>query len=569
MTSDGDSQASRVDGGESTLSFEPILSGYDTISIKRKIASFSPYKIALFTVDIVSAVGGFWLGLWLTGWAPVVRQDLNAAIGFVIVSLTVIAFFPAHHLYSYHIIFSGKKHLINLVKSFCWSVLTLGIILFLFNSFVLLTGNYVVFITCLSAVAVAFLFLGRFLWSHLLDFLMSIGMAFLIFGMTGLAWHHGIPAFMADSLAFAFYFFLTAVMLLAGRGFLVHVVYNRWLRRYFRRQMVIAGSDREAQKIANYILDHNAPFWIVGTVGREADSGLECSMRKGCLGELEKLPKIVREFKIDDIIITDENIAKQTLVSLLDFCTSAGIDAWFPPKLMPIIDIKLNSDNFCGLPMIRLCVQKNTWWFNKIKHGLDALITLPLFIISLPLFLAIAVAIKIDSRGPVFYRARAVGKNGRIFSMYKFRSMTDNSSHEVHKNYVTRLIKGEIGKEDATDQPLKITEDPRVTRVGKVLRKFSLDELPQLINVIKGDMSLIGPRPCLPYECELYKDWYKKRFSVRAGITGLWQVAGRSEVSFEDMILLDLYYIYNRSLAMDFNILFETIFVVLQKRGAF
>jgi lipopolysaccharide/colanic/teichoic acid biosynthesis glycosyltransferase len=105
--------------------------------------------------------------------------------------------------------------------------------------------------------------------------------------------------------------------------------------------------------------------------------------------------------------------------------------------------------------------------------------------------------------------------------------------------------------------------------VGNILRKLSLDELPQLINVIKGDMSLVGPRPCLPYEFEVYQDWYKRRVSVRAGISGLWQVTGRSEVSFEDMILLDLYYIYNRSLLLDFNILFETIFVVLGKKGAY
>jgi lipopolysaccharide/colanic/teichoic acid biosynthesis glycosyltransferase len=115
---------------------------------------------------------------------------------------------------------------------------------------------------------------------------------------------------------------------------------------------------------------------------------------------------------------------------------------------------------------------------------------------------------------------------------------------------------------------LKITNDPRVTWIGRILRRTSLDELPQIINVLKGEMSLVGPRPCLPYEYEIYKDWHKKRTSVRPGITGLWQVVGRSEVSFEDMILLDLYYIFNRSFELDLNILFETIFVVLKKKGA-
>jgi len=153
--------------------------------------------------------------------------------------------------------------------------------------------------------------------------------------------------------------------------------------------------------------------------------------------------------------------------------------------------------------------------------------------------------------------------------MYKFRSMYTDQSSDIHKQYVTKLIKGEIGRQGEQKGPLKITNDPRVTRVGRILRKLSLDELPQLINVLRGEMSLIGPRPCLPYEYEIYKDWHKKRNSVRPGITGLWQVTGRSEVSFEEMILLDLYYIYNRNLMLDLSILYETIFVVLGKKGAF
>ena len=187
--------------------------------------------------------------------------------------------------------------------------------------------------------------------------------------------------------------------------------------------------------------------------------------------------------------------------------------------------------------------------------------------VALPILLTSALAIALDSRGPVFYRPRAIGKGGRPFTMFKFRSMFTDASKSLHQDYVTKLIKGEI-RQDPSGQPLKITNDPRVTRVGGFLRKTSLDELPQLINVLKGDMSLVGPRPCLPYEWEIYKDWHKKRSAVRPGITGLWQVVGRSEVSFEDMIILDLYYIYNRSFDLDLSILFETIFVVLKKKGA-
>jgi exopolysaccharide biosynthesis polyprenyl glycosylphosphotransferase len=432
-----------------------------------------------------------------------------------------------------------------------------------------LKGNFYIFSGILLAGAVVVLLLSRYLWSHFLNFLMALGMAFLIVGMTGLVCKAGIPVFMANTLVISICFLLAIFLISAIRITLVHVVFNKWLRRHFRRQVVIAGSNSEADRIIRYIVDHNAPFWVVGTVGPEFNCGLKNSLGKGCLGDVDKLPAIVSQFKIDDIIITDEDIDKPTLVSVLDFCTAAGINAWFPPKLLPIINIKLYLDNFCGLPMIRLCSQKNTWLFNKIKHTLDALITLLLFILQLPLFLLISLAVKLESPGPVFYRAQAVGKNGRVFTMYKFRSMRMDTDSEIHKNYVTKLIKGEIAKGAGDDKPLKITDDPRVTRVGNILRKLSLDELPQLINVLKGDMSLVGPRPCLPYEYEVYQDWYKRRVSVRAGISGLWQVTGRSEVSFEDMILLDLYYIYNRSLVLDFNILFETIFVVLGKKGAY
>ena len=172
-----------------------------------------------------------------------------------------------------------------------------------------------------------------------------------------------------------------------------------------------------------------------------------------------------------------------------------------------------------------------------------------LIIFSIPM-LIITLAIKLGSKGPVFYRQIRVGMDQKEFEILKFRTMKEDAEQDSGPKWSTQ-------------------DDPRRTKIGRILRSTSLDELPQFINVLKGQMSLVGPRPCLPYEYEIYKEWYKKRTSVRPGITGLWQVAGRSEVSFEDMILLDLYYIYNRSLMMDFSIMYETIFVVLAKKGAY
>lgn len=527
------------------------------------------FKLALFFNDVSLTIFGFCLGLWITGWDAVVFDDFYKTIAFLILGLPVIAYFQPYHLYDYHLLFLINKHLKNLLKSFSLAALTIGVVLFVLSHTAFLRENYLAFMIILFLSAVGSVFADRFFRIPQMNILMPLGMALLILGFAGLLFKEGIPYFMENERLVFSSFLLAAGLLSINRIFLVHLVFSKWLRRRFRRQVVIVGQDRDADGIARHIIGYNAPFWISGTVGTTKQSSLVSGVEKKCLGGLLSLPNIVRENKIDELIVTDDTLHKKTLISLLDYCTSFGISVWFPPKLMPIIDIKLYIDNFCGLPMIRLGAKKNDWIFSKLKHAFDTLLSLPLLLMLSPLLLLIAVAIKIDSRGSIFYLANAVDKNARNFKMYKFRSMKIDQDHQIHKNFVTQLIKGKIGIRNEKGQTLKITEDPRITRVGKIIRKFSLDELPQIINVLKGEMSLVGPRPCLPYEFEIYPDWYKKRVHVRPGITGLWQVTGRSEVAFEDMILLDLYYIYNRNFVLDLQILFETVSVVLEKKGAY
>ncbi len=208
-----------------------------------------------------------------------------------------------------------------------------------------------------------------------------------------------------------------------ARLFLVHIVFTKWLRRYFRQQALVIGTNEEATTITNHVVRLNAPFWIAGVVGSRPLDHSQTLARKECLGELRDLPAIVEKEKIDNIIVTDEDIEKPVLISLLDFATSEGLTVWFPPNLLPIIAMKLIPDNFCGLPMIRLCSQKHSWLFSKMKYALDAMITLPATVLLFPFFAAIALAIKANSKGPVFYRANAIGKNGQAFTMFKFRSM--------------------------------------------------------------------------------------------------------------------------------------------------
>lgn len=213
------------------------------------------------------------------------------------------------------------------------------------------------------------------------------------------------------------------------------------------------------------------------------------------------------------------------------------------------------------------------------KRCLDFALATLLLVALLPLLLLIALLIKLDSRGPVLFAQQRVGAvrkrlghRGiwliRNFTIYKFRSMADKVSSAAHEAYIRDFVSGKAEAGPETDGKFKLTNDPRVTRIGRVLRKLSLDELPQLLNVLKGEMSLVGPRPVPPYEVACYRDGDHKRLAALPGITGLWQVKGRCRVSFEEMVRMDVDYIRRASLSLDLKLLFLTIPAVLSKRGA-
>lgn len=536
------------------------------LSVDLRDARFSIYKLILFFLDFLTITLGFYLSAVFSS-GVIVWGDIINYVLFAIFSLTILCFFPNFGLYNYHNIFYQKRHIKKLLKAFGLSVISFAFIYFAFDYSISLEGKAGYVIIAIAGIAI--LLISRFFWSHILDISRAFGISFIVIGIISMLSPDETPQMIMDMVLIPAGICLAAVINIVCRSVMVQYVFNRILRRYFRRQIAVVGSDKEAEDIVSKIIEQNAPFYVKGIFCGQEVQCLDSCVPKNRLGNLRDLPAIAESTEINEIIVTDETIDQQTLTSLLDYCTSKGKTIWFPPKLLPIIDMKLYIDNFCGIPMIRLCSQKNVWLFNKVKYSIDALIGLPIFMVLLPLFIILGIIIKTNSKGPVFYRAKAIGKNGRNFVMFKFRSMRVDSSNDKHKEYVTKMIKGEIDYEGKKDKVFKITDDPRVTSIGKFIRKFSIDELPQIINVLKGDMSLVGPRPCLPYEYEAYEDWHKKRLSVRPGITGLWQVAGRSAVTFEDMIILDLYYIYNRSISMDMGIIYETIYTILGKKGAY
>lgn len=206
-----------------------------------------------------------------------------------------------------------------------------------------------------------------------------------------------------------------------------------------------------------------------------------------------------------------------------------------------------------------------------VKRCADVILGALGLILFSPLFLTIAVAIKLTSKGAVLYTQERVGQFGRLFKLLKFRSMYVNSSRTIHECYVTSFISGNVSSDDnAYKHVFKIVEDPRVTPLGRFIRKWSMDEMPQFVNVLKGDMSLVGPRPPLPYEVHKYGSWHRRRIiEAKPGLTGLWQVNGRSKLTFDDMVRLDLTYIKHASMWLDLKILLKTPIAVMSGDGAY
>jgi lipopolysaccharide/colanic/teichoic acid biosynthesis glycosyltransferase len=203
-----------------------------------------------------------------------------------------------------------------------------------------------------------------------------------------------------------------------------------------------------------------------------------------------------------------------------------------------------------------------------IKQMVDSVGSAVGLVLLAPVFAVFSLLIRLDSPGPILYRQTRVGRSGEYFTMFKFRTMLDGNDSTIHERYVQKLIRDGGGELRNGEGAFKLENDSRITRMGRWLRATSLDELPQLINVLRGEMSLVGPRPALPYEVELYTMHHARRLAVLPGITGLWQVGGRNETTFEEMVNLDVTYIEKWSILLDLKILLRTVSVVLSRRGA-
>jgi exopolysaccharide biosynthesis polyprenyl glycosylphosphotransferase len=313
-------------------------------------------------------------------------------------------------------------------------------------------------------------------------------------------------------------------------------------------------------------------YRVIGAV----DSGASGPVATGdyervpVIGNLAGLPEAIRESGANEVIIADSHVDGDALFDVMMRCgRRRGIEFRIAPSLFNCLPSKTEVDQIGALPMIRLFREPLSDFARGTKRISDILIAATTLAVFSPFWLLIALLIKLDSKGPVFYAQERVGMDGRIFVVYKFRTMRMDADSEIHREYQRKFIAGdaEANVGDAEKPAYKLRNDPRITRVGRLLRRLSLDEIPQLFNVLRGDMSIVGPRPPIPYEVEAYELRHRKRLDMKPGLTGLWQVSGRNRLPFEEMVKLDLFYIENWSLLFDLKIILRTVLVMLRGDG--
>lgn len=334
--------------------------------------------------------------------------------------------------------------------------------------------------------------------------------------------------------------------------------------RYFGRKLIIVGAGKAGKLIgAKLFFENNYGTKLMGYIDDNIPFGTKVLNDFKVLGSTTNLLEVSAKKKISEAIIAIDNIEYERLLNIIDLCIKASLDVKLASELFDIVPQKTITDSYFGIPLIDVSPRINqniALLFKPVMDFIGAMIGL---ILLSPVLILISVLVKTTSKGPVLFRQKRIGLNGKEFLFFKFRSMTGVEEADTERQrHMLEFMKDENANGDT-----KIINGTRVTWIGKYIRKTSLDELPQLLNVLKGDMSLVGPRPCLPYEYENYDEWQKRRLKVLPGCTGVWQVSGRSNVSFTDSVVLDLYYINNMSPWLDLQLILKTFPVMIFGKG--
>ena len=472
---------------------------------------YGAFKISFLLGDILGFILGIIFSLSLSSKWEFILFHKNISIDkivlFIITSFIGVILFRYSHLYKHNVIVNRSKHLYLISRN----MLTLFILLIFLHFFIsaMVNTNY---------------FRTQIIIYVLSSCLFIIAIRFIIYNR-------------------------------------ISIYRGGWNKDY--RNILIIGAGKVGKEFVGKLKENkDSGFKILGFIDDNPELINKIINGITVFGTINDLENIVKEKKIDEIFITINSISYNNLIKLVQRCRSSHCQINITSDHFGIIGEKLNNQEFHDLQYVSIFQSINDLYIGLLKRLFDVVSAAIIIVILSPLFLLLGIIIKLSSKGPVFYTPTSIGKNGQPFTFIKFRSMYYGSPNTIHEKLVEDFMSGKI-------IGAKLRDDPRITWIGNYLRKYSLDELPQLFNVIRGEMSLVGPRPSTKYEYAQMEEWHKYRYSVLPGITGLWQIAGRAEVSFTDMIMMDLYYIENCSLWFDLIILYKTIKVVFNGKGGY
>ncbi|MEP7146162.1 MAG: sugar transferase [bacterium] len=427
---------------------------------------------------------------------------------FCVFSVLFIFLFQNNNLYKVNILLTRAPHITAIIKSFLYGILLLILFSFVIKFSLILSSR--VFVLC-----------------------------FFFTGMAG----------------------ISVIRLLLLKPF-----YMNFTKILNNSNVIIIGAGKSGKLLAEKLIFEN--FYgikIVGFLDDKLVKGESVFSNLICVGSIDDLEKTIKLLSVDEIIIAIDNTSYENLMRIIDQCNLLEKSVKLTSELFNIVPEKIVTESYSGIPVVDLSpkVNKNlNYYYKRIFDYFTAFIAL---IILSPVFIVISLLVKFSSKGEIFFSQIRIGKDGRHFRLYKFRSMYSDAGGDKKREII---MKDFINNVEQPNGSSKIINERNITPFGKYLRRTSLDELPQLFNVLMGDMSLVGPRPCLPYEYETFDDWHKRRLKVLPGCTGVWQVSGRSSVSFKDSVVLDLYYINNMTPWFDLQLIFKTFPVMILGRGA-
>ncbi|MBP7474079.1 MAG: sugar transferase [Pyrinomonadaceae bacterium] len=372
---------------------------------------------------------------------------------------------------------------------------------------------------------------------------------------------------------------------LALIGFTIFHIVVRFVQTRVRERGInliptlVVGTTAEARRTVQELNDGRyLGYRVIGIVSGRDETAvgheivLDGGERIPLVGSIDELADLIGEHNIHEVIITDDTLEIERLFeAMMRICRRQKVEFRFAPSIFNLLPQKTSVEQIGVLPMVRLFREPLSDAQRFIKRASDVVIASTVTVLTMPLWVLVAIVIRVDSRGPILFKQERVGMDGRRFLCYKFRTMLADADESLHRDAYLKNIEGQreanAGDED---KPVfgKVKNDPRITAAGKWLRRTSIDELPQFLNVFRGEMSVVGPRPPIPYEVEQYELWHRKRLDVKPGITGLWQVSGRNRLTFDEMVRVDLYYIENWSLLLDIKIILMTLPAMFRGDGA-